>query len=615
MQAGPYLQRAATESLRRALDAGRHISVGRGWPTALCLGLPVLLIGLLAWPLLFTNDSLSGDWLHSLTLIWSQSQEIQGSHHPSLYYNYSHAVLYPQFAFYGATIYAITGTLSLLIGGAPIAAYVLTYLLGFAAAYGGWYWLARMAGLGRWLAQAPGAIFITSGYYITLIYGRGDWPELVAVSTMPILIASSLSVLRADRLRFWPALALVASAIIFFGSHDLTVIWGSTVLVLLCVTILACAPEARRLLRLRRIVRVAGLIVPALLVNAWFLLPTIAYESHTDISHRYLEWRLTLSEFMPVVSASNLFALGRVSADPPNDAFVVALPVLVIAWILVGAVMLLRRGSGGAWARLLLVFAGWTALVAVVMTHAPLILALPRPYAILQFSYRLDSYVLLGISAAVLAVLVLAQKKARRPSILIWALGPLLVLAVAGAVGQAGASPGYGVSRQAAVKPSSKPGPREPGWHDYVDADLPLLPHYVGAPEIDFSVDSLRDDRASAVVHLQPGQTIYTNIGGGPELVSVTGAKIVGIDPEGNDVLEVGPSTGESAGGSASRGAPLPREVLAVGPASGLPIVLGRLLSFAAIAILAAELTALAIRRARAGGSRPDERSRPAAET
>ena len=57
------------------------------------------------------------------------------------------------------------------------------------SAYGGFYWLGRLAGLGRFVAQVPALIFVTSAYYVTLIYGRGDWPEFVAVSSMPLLVA------------------------------------------------------------------------------------------------------------------------------------------------------------------------------------------------------------------------------------------------------------------------------------------------------------------------------------------------------------------------------------------------------------------------------------------
>ena len=41
------------------------------------------------------------------------------------------------------------------------------------------------------------------------------------------------------------------------------------------------------------------------------------------------------------------------------------------------------------------------------MTHVGLLLTLPKPYTILQFSYRLEGYVLIGVTAAVLVVLVI----------------------------------------------------------------------------------------------------------------------------------------------------------------------------------------------------------------
>jgi hypothetical protein len=598
----PSLQRIAIEPVRRVLGAGRLVPLGHAIGIAMLAGAPALLIGVLAWPMLFTSAALNGDWLHHLWLIWSQSQAIRADHHPSLFLNYSHSVLYPQYAFYGATIYAIAGTLSLLLGGAPIAIYVLTYLVGFAAAYGGWYWMARMAGLGRWLAQVPGLVFITSAYYITLIYARGDWPEFLAVSTIPLLTASGLSVLRADRLRFWPALALAGSAAVFFGTHNLTIVWGSTTMALVGAMVVVCVPEVRRWLALRRVIRIAGLVVPALLVNAWFLLPAIAYQSHTRISRQYLGVRTTLKLFMSVVSAGHLFTIERIAAVPSARAFVVTLPILAIAWTVVGMAIFLRKGLRGAWTRMLVICAGATALMTMVMTHAPLILALPRPYAMVQFSYRLDSYVLLGISGTMLAVLVLAQGT-RGTSTLVWALAPVLIVAVVGAIHQTDAYPNYRGSRQASVRPSLTPGPREEGWIDYIDASLPRLAHVPQVPEIDFPPASLHDDRASKIVHLQPGQPVYTNIGGGPELVHVTGAKIVGISPEGNDVLEVGPSLGSPQGGSGGHGGSPPTEVISVSPASGLPVVLGRLLTLVAAIFLTGELMVLAARRARAGGS------------
>jgi hypothetical protein len=126
--------------------------------------------------MLFTSAGMGEDWVSHLWFIWRQSLTIARDHQPSLFLNYtsiealrpqvppSESVFYPPYAFYGGTIYALAGTLALLLGNAPVAAYVLTYLIGFAPAYGGWCWLGRMAGLGRWAAQVPGLLFITSGY-------------------------------------------------------------------------------------------------------------------------------------------------------------------------------------------------------------------------------------------------------------------------------------------------------------------------------------------------------------------------------------------------------------------------------------------------------------------
>jgi hypothetical protein len=557
----------------------------------------MLLIGLLAWPMLFTGAPLGTDWTHHLSLIWSQSQSIRANGHPGLFLNYSHSIFYPEYAFYGGTIYAIAGTLSLLLGGIPIATYVFTYLLGCGAAYGGWYWMGRMAGLGRWLAQVPGAIFVTSAYSITLIYERGDWPEFLAVSTIPLLLASGLSVLRAERLRLPPALALLASGVVFFGSHNLTLVWGSTTIALVSAITLLCVPETRAWIRSRAIARVAAVIVPALLVNAWFLLPAVAYATRTKISSDYPGLRLTLQNFMPAVSASHLFAIDRVNAIPGAKAFAVTLPIPAIAWTLVGMVLLLRGGIRAPWARMLLVCGGTSALMTIVMTHASVILTLPRPYAMLQFSYRLDSYVSLGISGCVLAVLALARGAPRRATALAWALVPVLIVAVVGAVRQTSAYPRSGaLSRRAAIAPGPKPGPREGAGGDYVDADLPLLARVERVPEIYFPPASIHGERTSKLVHLAPGQAAYTNIGGGPELVHVSGARIIGRDLEGNDVVQIEPPAGSRAA-SERHGAPA--EVVSVSPASGLPIVLGRLLTLAAAVLAAAELLVLLVREFR----------------
>jgi hypothetical protein len=549
-----------------------------------------------------TDASLNGDWIHHLWLIWNQSLVIRANHLPSFFLNYSHAVFYPTYAFYGGTTYAVVGALSLLLGNAPIEAYVLTYLLGFAAAYGGWYWMSRMAGLQRQWSHAPGLIFITSGYYITLIYGRGDWLEFLSVSMIPLMVASGLSVLRADRLRLWPALALIGSTVLF-GNHNLTLVWGATWMALMGIAVIVCVPQARRCLTRRGLARVAGLAIPAMLVNAWFLLPAVAYQTHTGIGSRYPHWRLELQGFMFIVSASHLFTLSRGTGIPWIRTFVVTLPVLVIGWALVGLVMSLRRGTRAPWRRMLFICVGSALLMAIMMTHAELVLALPRPYAMLQYSYRLESYVLLGISGAVLVLLVLKRDGSRYLRYWTWALLPILVLSTIAAVRQ---TRNYyrGGNRASVLKYSTKMSPREVGTYDYGAAGLTeyLVRSGEQPAEVNFPIADVHHDRVSKTVHLPPGKLVYTNLGGGPELVHVTGARIVGITPARDDVIEIGRGTRESrrasSGGSGSRWT----EVISVSAASGPPVVVGRFLSLAAIVLLGTQLAVLAIRRIRVRG-------------
>ena len=157
----------------------------------------------------------------------------------------------------------------------------------------------------------PGLVFVTSSYYLTILYGLGDWPEFIATSLMPLLIAAGLSVLRSPRVTFWQAAALAGSGIVFFGSHLLTVVWGTTLMALLALALLACIPEVRRGVTLGGVIGVAALLLPALLVNAWFQLPTLAYESQTVIASSYPHFRELLRAKMFAVAAPHLFTLSR----------------------------------------------------------------------------------------------------------------------------------------------------------------------------------------------------------------------------------------------------------------------------------------------------------------
>jgi hypothetical protein len=571
------------------------------WRSALTFALVALVGVVLVWPMLFTTSGFGGDWEHHLWYVWHQSLAIRADGAPSLFLNTRYSALYPQYAFYGGTIFALAGTLALVLGDSPSSAYILTYILGFMAAYGGWYWAARILGLGRWLAHVPGLLFVTSACYITVVYAQGDWPEFIAVSMLPLLFAAALSVVRAERLRALPALALVAGSIVFFGAHILTVLWASTFLAIGCVALVAFVPEVRRRIPPRRLLRVAALMVPALLVNAWFLLPLVAYSSNTRIGSEngYLAANADLHETMHLVSFAHLFTLSRAATTTGHPDFAIPLPTLTIVWLLASIALVLALVRRGPWLRVLVILAAITAAIVVLMTNAGLILALPRPYRLLQFSYRLEMYVLMGISAAVLVVLLLARSGSQWLRRWNWTLAPIAILSVIGALQQLSAYPRTPLVRAATFAPVSELFSLK--YDDYGYVPLPFIPE-AQLPEVDIPPGKIRDNRVTLTLHARPGQLVATNIGGGPNLLHVTGASIAGADGHSQLVLAVDAGPTE---GSAHPRTPISTEHISIEPAHSTPVVLGRLLTWAGAAILALELIGFAVFRYRGRNNGP----------
>jgi hypothetical protein len=500
------------------------------------VGVAILLV-VLTRPLLFNGYQRGADfWVH-YWYIWHQSEAVRHGG-PSLFLYDTGAVFVPRYAFYGGTLYAITGTLGLLVG-SVLHAYMATFVLASAAAYGGWWWLGRMAGLGRLVAHAPALVFATSAYTITLVNPRSDWPEHVGVSVVPLLVASALSILRADRLRPLPALALAVSGVLFFGSHNLALLCGTTLLVALAALSLLCIPQARRMLSGRGVARVAVILVPALLINAWFLLPDLAYQSHTIVAQRTYTWRFWLQDFNYLVALPRLLALGRGTPDPVAANWgVFALPVLAVAWTVVAAVVS-RPRLGQPWFRLLLVLTAVTTVTIVAMTHVGL---LRGPFTMLQYSFRLESYVNLTISGAVLVVLVLLQD--RRGTVRRLCLSALAIV-VAISVVQAAAQVDVHRDTSNSTDLTAFPSYYSPGGlthaEDYGAGDLPVAPsaQNPGLARIAFPVPRARGASVSRTFNAKTGDYFVTNVVTVPQFVRVTGARLVGVDETSHTIMQV----------------------------------------------------------------------------
>ena len=68
--------------------------------------------------------------------------------------------------------------------------YFTSIVLSIFAAYVGVFWYAICLGLPRNVAVALATVGVSAPYYLTDLYGRGAWAELVAVSMVSLLLGS-----------------------------------------------------------------------------------------------------------------------------------------------------------------------------------------------------------------------------------------------------------------------------------------------------------------------------------------------------------------------------------------------------------------------------------------
>jgi hypothetical protein len=498
-----------------------------------------LVIVLLTRPMIFGGSDRGVDFYTHYWYVLHQSEALRHGG-PSLYLHDSTAVYSPLYAFYGGTLYVVTGALAILLG-STLHAYVLSYALGFAAAYGGWWWMARQAGLSRVAAHVPGLLFVTSAYAISLLYVRGDWPEHISVSMLPLLVASGVGVLRADRLRLLPAAALTISSVLFFGSHNLTLLCGSVVLVSVALLLLLGVPQARRMVSGRGVLRLAAIVVPALLVNAWFLVPDLTYQARTNMVMQKGLWRLFLEHYSSYLSTSNLFSVGRPTADPAVPHFAFALPVLAIAWVVVATVVT-RPRMRDPWLRVGLLLAGVMTALVLAMTHVEV---LQGPFVMMQFSYRLESYVNLVFCGIVLTCLVLLkQRSTSAGAVCRWALAPIVAISVALALWQSDVHRDPASYGEWHAFPSFYTAAAPVGLSGYAEGKAaPVMATEVSLPDLSFPPSGIQDGRVSATVRARPGSYVQTNLAGVWSLARLRGARYVAVSTTGRSVVQIDPAS------------------------------------------------------------------------
>ena len=569
-------------------------------PALIDVAIATLAILLIASPLLFTSDGFAPDFTNAIWLAGVQEHAIAAHLYPTLFLQTQQGgVFYPIFAFYGGTLFALTGALAALLGGSTILAFEVVTLAAIAAAYGGLFWLARQLGVKGVLAHAPAIVFVTSAYYVSILYGKGAWAEFMAVSALPLVLAASLRLLR-GRLSVGPVACLVAASAVLSGSHNITLLWGSTLAVVALVVYWLASGRSREL-PWRRMLAVAGLIVLGVGLNGWFLLPDLSYAHDTIISGEPVSW-----------GAARILSTFGVIFDPlrtvPITSWLPALyvqaPVLALVWGLLAAPLSWRyRRLRAGVATALIVLAS---LLVLIMSSAAWS-SLPTLFQHAQFTYRLQTYVTLAVAGLVLVGALALTRRAQsgRATRLDRALALGLGLAVAFGVALSAwqlwvpnthvheltfsslANRSEVLRAPPTLLPQSWNAP-----NDYGDRSLPVLTVTAVFP---FDPTQVEDDRLAGPVSVPAGlQPFATNIAGGPYLVHVGGGvRIVGRTEGGYLVLQ------RTTDGSQ----PVPVELRAH---VGAPVVLGRITTaVSAVLLLALAGTAAVRRRGRRSAAHP----------
>lgn len=435
--------------------------------------------------------------------------------------------------------------------------------------------IARDLGVRSWMAHAPALVFVTSAYYVSDLYGRGAWPEFVAVSAIPPLAASGARIAQSKRVDLVAGAVFVVAAILFTGSHNITLAWGSVALLAIvgCLRVALARPLFAGRVQMARLL---GLLALAIGVNAWFLLPDVLHAADTFIATvSHFSWADTRQYNAPALLFNPLRTVPTNPAGTP--ALYVQAPVWFMLWSVIAAVVLRTRAArvltraGAAFAVVLAAFL-------VMIMVGPVWQLVPAPLRLIQFALRLNTYVALTAAGLVLIGALAVEHAASPRDARLLKAG--LAVAAAASVGlclwqlwvpNTRATLSYADPRKALV--SSDIAPRT--WYDggsFTDGSQRVVNPPAGRVLL-IAPGRITGDRVSLVVTPPAGPAPFaTNIAGGPYAVKVRGLVRVGRTKNGLTVLRR-PNAGSDS----------VRLTLAAG---GAAITIGQLISLLAIVVL-----------------------------
>ena len=490
-------------------------------------------------PVYFTSRGFGRDWTIHLWAMWVQGAHISDGDGPRLFFDAaSLGSFFPHYAFYGGTLYTLGGGLSALLGGHAIVAYMLMWTLAFYMAYGGLLWLSLQAGVRGWRAHAAPLVFVTSAYYLTNAYARGVWPELTATSSLMLVLAAGVHLLRAERLRALPTAVFLLAVTIFTGSHNITLVWGTVTLVALVLVAIVALPRHGVEIGVRRLASVGGLTVLATAVNAWFLLPDLSYAQRTLIAKQPAFYQ-TISDWFSA-PGTLLTPLRHTPTQSTTPDLFVQLPIFVMIWVIVFGFLALRQPVSAAWRRFIAGTAAiGTALLLLLMTDWPWHHAVPKFLTYVQFTYRLETYILLCLALLVIASLVWLRRAAPGTQRAAYAALAVVLAVDAGfAVWQVWHTPSVHMPDRHDAFISTTQLPKT--WYDsgaFRDQSQRIVPGASDTPQVIIPPDAGARDRTVVVPTPAGVRDVTTNLATGPYLVDVDGAEPIGRSPSGWLVL------------------------------------------------------------------------------
>jgi hypothetical protein len=319
--------------------------------------------------------------------------------------------------------------------------------------------------------------------------------------------------------------------------------------------------------------------------------PDILYAKHTFIAGDGVNFTAPagVKFFTPFThhyaSFENLFTpLRRIPPDVADNpepiraglSFYTQLPALVFVWAIAAAATGLRAGIS---ARLRWVLAAGAVvmlgLLGLLMFNTPWA-HLPRTLTLIQFSFRLETYVVFLLAMLVIALLLAMRTWDKRfagaAKGLQIALGVILAISVVQGIDQVWQTPNTKVTRsQALTGPHTSP----PNWYavtDFRDLSAPFVPTTANAT---INPAKVKGDRFNGFIEVSgPTATpVATNIAAGDYLAEVTRAHPIGRTIDGLGVIA---PTGETGG----------RVAVKLAPKASAPMIAGRWITFVSILML-----------------------------